>query len=473
MSQLIKSIYVVFGISLLSGCATLQFDDFFVGYADQTAPVRNAVMAHDFAKAKQLLGSKSQSHTSYTLNLLERGRVAHLAGQYEQSLMLFEQAYQQIEEDSAKASIRVSQGIEKLGALVSNDSAIVYQVPAYEQSMMHSYQALNYLYVGKLESALVEIRRANLVQEQALKDNADEIDQAEQALSGSGRVNWQQANAAFSSLNTRIGRVKNGVQNAYTFYLSGVLYEAAGQQNDAYIDYKKALEIFPENTYLQQDVIRLAHALGMKDDLTILQKRFDEQPAKIGATGGDLVIIFEQGLIDSRVEQTTNLPIFTRHNDFRTFGFSLPSYHANVAAKTPLELNVNGQQHSSEQIVQLQALVAKQLQEQMPSIIARQTLRIIAKEQVRRNLQKEGGDIGNILAGLYNMASERADTRSWLTLPSDVQVLRTTMPLGKSNITLRGVTGLSDIPVEIKDGRITLLFINQLGVHSQYNVVNL
>ena len=85
-----------------------------------------------------------------------------------------------------KAKIQISKGIEKLGAVVSNDNAISYQVPYYEQGMLHSYQALNYLFQHDLEGALVEIRRANLVQENALKAYQGEIYKAKNELYNSG-----------------------------------------------------------------------------------------------------------------------------------------------------------------------------------------------------------------------------------------------------------------------------------------------
>ena len=36
-----------------------------------------------------------------------------------------------------------------------------------------------------------------------------------------------------------IGNIKNGFQNAFTFYLSGLLYEKDKQFDDAYITIKK------------------------------------------------------------------------------------------------------------------------------------------------------------------------------------------------------------------------------------------
>ncbi len=472
MNQLLRKLLLILPLGLASGCATLQFDDFFVSYADQMDPVRQAIEANDLAKAKTQLGTRSASNTSYALNLLENGRLEHLAGNYEESKQWFDLVYQQLERDREAAKLQVSKGVEKLSSLVSNDTAIRYQIPAYEQSMMHSYQALNYLYLGRLESALVEVRRANLVQEKALEQNRDELAQAQAELDGQVDINWQQANAAFSSLNSRIGEVKNGIQNAYTFYLSGLLYEAIGQYNDAYIDYKKALEIFADNTYLQQDVLRLAHELAMTDDIIALEKRFGRY-VKAPQDRGEVVVIYEQGLIDSRVEQATHLPIFTRHNDFRSFSFSLPTYQATSYTSKPLVVEVAGEVKTSEQIVHIQALVAKQLQEQMPSMIARQALRLVAKEQFRRQLQRDGGDFGNILASLYNMASERADTRSWLTLPGDVQILRINMPTGQIELDIPTVPGLSAVPLDIKSGRITLVMINKLGHQASYRVVNL
>ena len=100
--------------------------------------------------------------------------------------------------------------------MVSNDNAISYQVPYYEQSMLHSYQALNYLFQHDLEGALVEIRRANLVQENALKAYEQEIHQAQNELYNSGMSKDSLA-STYPSMAATIGQVKNGFQNALPF----------------------------------------------------------------------------------------------------------------------------------------------------------------------------------------------------------------------------------------------------------------
>ncbi len=68
--------------------------------------------------------------------------------------------------------------------------------------------------------------------------------------------------------------MKHSFQNAATFYLSGVVWEMLGERNDAYIDYKKALEIFPDNLFLQADVMRLGKRLGMRETWRIFSGVF-------------------------------------------------------------------------------------------------------------------------------------------------------------------------------------------------------
>ncbi|MFP3458335.1 hypothetical protein R0J89_18990, partial [Psychrobacter sp. SIMBA_152] len=75
-------------------------------------------------------------------------------------------------------------------------------------------------------------------------------------------------------------------------------------------------------------------------------------------------------------------------------------------------------------LVHLEALAAKTLEQQVAGRVSRQILRLVAKEKMRAELARSAGDVGNILANLYNLASEQADTRSWLTLPNQISLAR-------------------------------------------------
>jgi len=441
----------------LSACSSMGFQDLFSDYAEQLKDARNAQLKGDFKAAATMIVEPKTNQNNYTLNLLEKARLHYLANDWAQSRKDFALVSNVLDEEATKAKFRISSGASNMAALVSSDNVIAYQVPAYEQTMLHSYQALNYLFLGQLEGALVEVRRANLVQENALKQNQQDL------AKEPANFDKKSLNQAYPSMSAMIGDVKNGFQNAYTFYLSGLLYEAALQPNDAYIDYKRALEIYPNNHYLQQDVLRLAKNLQMTDDLALFTAKYGTpQPTKI-ADAGELVILIENGAINPKQEVSINLPIFSGVNQPRLFSFALPVYQGTLTRYPPLKINVAGQTYTSEQIVRLQSLASKQLQEQMPGLITRQALRLVAKENLRKTMSKEGGDIGNILAVIYNAASEQADTRSWLTLPDEVQILRLSLPQGNQLVELNLGGKTEVIEVNIQSERISLLNITTIG----------
>jgi len=465
---------ILVSLLLLTSCTSMRLEDFFKSYVDQMKPAKQAAENGMFEQALSLVPVQNSNHNAYNLSLLEKGRIAFLQKNWSQSQKLFTQAYNEIAQESAKAKIQISSSFQNAGAIVSNDSAITYKIPAFEQSMMHSYQALNYLYQGSLESALVEIRRANLVQEHALRNNENEIISLQDKMTANG-VSLDSLSSRYPSMKNLIGEAKNGFQNAYTFYLSAILYEASGELNDAYIDYKKALEIFPDNYYLQKDVIRLAKKLDI-DDITIpyLSKAVSKKTEEKGLNNtGQLVVIYEQNLIIAKQEQKLDLPIFTRHDDLRFFSFSLPIFQESGDRVRSLKLNYLGQDYQSEKIVNLKALASKNLQDSLPSMVTRQVLRILAKEQMRRKMKSEGGDIGNVLASLYNLASERADTRSWLMLPGHIEVMKIDLPEGTHSLQLEHRNGYSNIDVVIKKGRMSLVNVVALENFTAHKTINL
>jgi hypothetical protein len=348
---------------------------------------------------------------------------------------------------------------------------------------LHSYQALNYVYQGDIEGALIEIRRANLVQERALKENLAAVNEAQANMDEQG-VGSDELNAAYPSMNNSIGNLKNGFQNAYTFYLSGMLWEADGEPNSAYIDYKRALEIFPDNTYLQQDVLRLAVSLGMSDDLIRFEQRFGKYSNTVDSNAGQVVILFEQGIINPKVEVKLNLPIFSTSRTYnrgrsynsaysvKFFSFALPVYRDNLTPTIPLVTSINGVIYQSEEIVRLQSLAAKNLKDQLPILVTRQALRLIAKEQVRRETAKNS-QLANIFVSIYNLASEKADTRSWSSLPSNVQILKVDLPVGEHQLQLL-VQGKQElVKVRVNPNRITLINLKSFGTYTGHQLVNL
>ena len=121
----------------------------------------------------------------------------------------------------------------------------------------------------------------------------------------------------YAQMDEIAGLIKNSFQNAYTFFLSDLIYELLKRPNDAYINYKKALGIFPQNTYLQKDVFRLAGALNIKEEQRASPKRFDisalANKYKSKSTNGELIIIFEDNFVPQK--QELRIPLIPSPNN--------------------------------------------------------------------------------------------------------------------------------------------------------------
>ena len=97
-------------------------------------------------------------------------------------------------------------------------------------------------------------------------------------------------------------------------------------------------------------------------------------------------------------------------------------------------------------------------------------MRLVAKEKLRAELARSGGDVGNILANIYNMASEQADTRSWLTLPSQLSIAQNTMTTGEHVLS---VPGRGEINFSVSKQGLTLIFLTSINSYYDTHVVQL
>lgn len=459
---------VLFAMGLLlltSGCASTST---FTPYPTKINPMIVDIQTRKPIDFNQCLLSECKSN-DMILYRMERGRLAQIIGATEASMSDFSGSMETIKENELKATVSISEIGAQAAAVALNDNAIPYKGEGYERVMLHHFQAVNYLAKSDLDGAGVEIRRANSVQEEALKEHEAELEKAQKEAEEKQLQSYDENSPLaghYAQLDEVAGKVKNSFQNAYTFYLSGFVYELAKQENDAYIDYKKALEIFPENATLQKDVQRLARKLDMTQDLEEFKSRFGskEQPDSGAAeNAGELLVLFEDGFAPQKQEVKIPLPV----PQVGLVAIAFPIYNARWAAPKPLvvkqgEVSVG----CTESICDIRALAVKSLKERVPALAVRQTLRAIAKGASAKMAKDKLGLLGSLGANLWNLASENADLRSWLTLPESAQIMRVSLPAGKHSLTLSyddqpGIS--SKVDVEIKNGGKTVLRVVRAG----------
>jgi hypothetical protein len=225
---------------LLSACANMTAGNLFSHYSAQNQDLYQTVKQGQYSEATDLFEDYVAGDI---LDNLEKGRVYFLNQQYAESKATLELSDQAIKQQS-KAIISVSDTATSVGSLAVNDNLNDYQPADYELGFLHLYLGLNYVQANDLDGALVEMRRANQVQEQARANREAELESAQSEL----RENGVSANlGSVLSRYPDAGKTLQAVQNGYLLYLSALLYEASNDLNSAYVDYRRALAVTREN----------------------------------------------------------------------------------------------------------------------------------------------------------------------------------------------------------------------------------
>lgn len=422
---------------LLTGCASTSV---FNPYPNQAAAYRAAITNGTIDSVTPGLVSKIKSKDGL-LYAQESGRLHQLNAQFEASKADFDLVYSMYEKQDESARISASAAAAGSASLLTNDNAIPYAGYGFERIFAIHFQALNYLALGDVEGASVELRRAALEQRRLEQQYAKAIEKAEsQAKDDQIDTDlWRDSNELMG-VNRLAGQVKSSFQNAYTFYTSALIWEAMGDMNAALVDYKKALEINPHNRAILADVERV------------------DAGAKLAADKGHLVILFEDGFVVARESFDLILPSYLLGSESGgLFSIVFPYY---PAARPPTRLQVYWDaKHlgSSEMIANVDAMAAKTLIENIPLMLVRMVLRARAKHEIHKQSAANAGVLGSLLSTLYNVISEQADRRNWLSLPSNVQLLRTEIAVGEQQIELN-IGGVSRrVSVHTQAGRVTLL----------------
>jgi hypothetical protein len=455
----------------MGGCASTTT---FTAYPHKIQPLTTSLTHRTPLDLAQTLKSETTS-SDLIIYTMERGRYAHIIGNSDVSMADFKAAMEKISENDQKALVSASAIGANVAATLVNDNAIPYEGEGYERVLLHHYQALNYLKKKDLEGAGVEVRRANAEQNESLKRFEKELEKSEQEASKKkiSATSTSAVDTQYAQMDEVAGKVKNSFQNASTFYVSGIIYELLQQPNDAYIDYKKALEIYPENSYLQKDVLRLAAKLEMGDDFEELKRRFSKitklfskkKSAGINdsyAESGELLVLFEDGFVPQKQEIKIPLPI----SNSGLVSLAFPIYKEKWSVPIPLQLlNNNERIGSTEPICDVRALAVKALKEKVPVIATRQIIRAVAKGVTSASAKKNLGEFGQFAANVWNLVSESADLRSWLTLPANVQILRSSLPAGRYKLKLQHPMAAApiDVDVDITAKGTTILQVVRTG----------
>jgi hypothetical protein len=414
----------------LQGCAT---------YSSSFGKVDRDLAAQNYDAALSDIEKDSSSAKDRVLYFLNKGMILRMKRDFAGSNQAFAAAKAEMDRLYA-ASVT-----ENALSVVVNDSMVSYSGDNYERILLHMYMALNYLELGKPDSARVEAQQVD----DDLREFAD-----------------KHPDSKFS-------------EDAFTLYLTGMVYEDRGEWSDAMISYRNAYRAYLKDyadyqvalpSVLKDDLLRMADQQGLTNELRRYETEFDldlQKSESEDAEQGQLVFVLNNGLVPVKHEKAAAfvdpatgilvkiaLPYYASRND----------YNDNVVAA---RITVNDKQATTELMENVDAVARKNLDKHMPAIIARSIARAVIKAQAVKRAQAEAmrsnnnnsgnngavfGMLGALALQVAAVATEQADTRSWLTLPANIQLARLSLPPGSYSVKVellgadRQVVATQDVP---------------------------
>lgn len=427
--QYLYKYQIILLLMIMSSCATYyEVNQEFTQNFEQG----NLEQASDVLSKKKKI-EKSKDRLLFYLN---KGVVLSMLGQYEESNEFLEKAYLYTED------YRINY-LNEATSLLTNPNFTAYKGEDHENLMVLYYKAMNFLKMGQYDNALVECRRLN--------------------------IRLQQLSDKYKS-------EKKYQRDAFIHNLMGIIYDAKGDYNNAFIAYRNALDIYKTDyqqmfgvnapDQLKEDILRTAWLTGFNSEFDQYKQEFNMNDYSYKPhEGGTLVFFWNNGLGPVKSEWSLNFAVVhgaggavnftndeygfsfpfsvpydeetesTSLKDLEFFRVAFPKYRERELFFSGAKLKVNGESYPLELAEDVNAIAFRSLKERMVKEFSMALLRVALKKAAEYGTREENEGLGAALS-LFNALTEKADTRNWQTLPHSIYYTRLPLEKGQQSVTL-------------------------------------
>ncbi|MCB2195981.1 MAG: hypothetical protein KQH79_08970 [Bacteroidetes bacterium] len=422
---------ILLSLILFAGCAT---------YYTKNIEFQNYIAQGSFEKADRWLdkNTKDSDGKNQMLYYLNRGYVSWIRQNYKESNHYFSIAEKVIEDYIQNYYLEAL-------TLISNPNVKPYKPEDFEVVMVNYFMALNYIQLGQYNDAIVECKRINI---------------------------------KLNQLNDKYKDHKNRYQrDAFAHNLMGIIYEANGDYNNAFIAYRNALEVY-ETDYkeyfgisapeqLKQDILRSAYLTGFTDELAYYEEKFNMQFEYQPAENGELVFFWLNGFGPYKAETSINFvkipnqkrgyvtmvndeynlsfPLYIgdkskkekdAFEELRFFRVAFPKYVEREPYYKKASLTNNSRSYDLELMQDINDIAFKTLKDRMVREMASAIMRLATKKALEALADEQDEALGT-LVNIVNTVTEKADTRNWQTLPYSISYARLPLNEGLNEVNLK------------------------------------
>ena len=393
-------------------------------FSDYPTDARTATEAFeqgDFARsAEQFATLGGTLESNRFLALAEAGMAHHVAGDLQAAIDTWLEAATELDSYGDRPTVSGRTVSEGALSLLLNDKTLPYDGEGFEAALLHGFLAWDFLRLGNLDGAMVEVRRGY------------EMETLEEGRYG-----------------TTYG------MNRFARFVAAIAQELDGAPDEAAIDLRRLAEEMPDHPAVRYSL----------DKVEALQTSGRSEVAG----RAELVVVFERGRMPAKQAEEVFI------SGHRSFGrVSVPSFGSPQPEPATVEALVDGETAGrTETLEGVLAVAGENLNDRIVLLAAKSVGRAVGKavlvdvaaEAVEEQSGEGWGIVVSLLGSLLATATERADLRSWLTLPQQVQVLRIPVEPGEHHLRLRAAgSGEIDLGiVEFRAGRPVLVGVRSLG----------
>lgn len=409
---------------LLTGCANYYQHHYSFNKEFENGDLKNALQTLE----KNARESEGKNRFIYFAN---NGLLNSILGNYEASNDAFEKAFIFGED------YRINYANEAISYL-TNPNFSHYRGENHEHLMILYFKAINFLKQDKYEEALVECKRLNI------------------------RLN---------QLNDKYKSEERLQRDAFIHTLMGIIYQANKDYNNAFVAYRNAVEVY-ENEYaklfhlqtplqLKKDLLNTAAWTGFDEEFERYKIMFNLPDYIAEESEADLIFFWHNGLAPVKDEwginfvlnhSNDNLVVFSNEGMGMTFPFRLkddqekkdlsslevlrvafPRYNERPLYYSKASLDANGQKYALELSEDINQIALLSLKQRMMQEFSKGLLRAAMKKATEHSVRKENDQLGAVI-GLLNAITEKADTRSWQTLPHSIYYARVPLKAGANEV---------------------------------------
>ncbi len=324
---------------------------------------------------------------------------------------------------------------------LTNEYVQSYGGEDFERAMIHLMSALAFLDEGRPEEALVACRRLD-------------------SLLALFNDTYEQENVY--------------KEDAFGRYLSGILREADHDPDGAFIDYKKALAAYGDRggdagtalpRGLKADLFRVAGKAGRLADAGAAVPEYTAPPESGDrAPTGQVVWIGLAGRVPGKREKRITVP---SPQGLLTIAFAgYDSLPRPAPGPTLVLRSESGEvaQKTADLVSDISAIAVKSLEDRRVRTTAKAIARAAAKQvlirQIAKNDDKKKERAIENLLNMVNLFVEKADLRSWRSLPGRIYMARFFLPPGEWRLDTLQTTGTHQKKLLVKAGEIRYIVVN-------------